>query len=74
MQCEVKLVWEDEVWHSEIENDKFAVTLESGSMDALVERVKTAVQDILEVDFGYTGDIQFIFKAERIDNIKARVS
>ena len=69
----VKLVWDDGVWCSEVDEKDFCVTLESGSLDALIERVKIAVQDILEVDFKYFGDIEFIFQAERADTMKSRV-
>ena len=70
-KCVVKLIWEEGVWRSETADNDFCVVLESGSMDALIERVKIAVLDILETDFKYTGDIQFIFQAERVDNIKS---
>ena len=69
---EVKIDWEEGIWQSEIVNDEFSAVLESGSLDALVERVKTVVQEILEVDFKYSGDIEFIFQAERIDSMKGR--
>ena len=68
-----KLVWDDGVWCSEIDDDDFSVTLESGSLDALIERVKIAVQDILEVDYKYTGEIEFLFLAERADTLKSRI-
>jgi hypothetical protein len=68
-QCKVKLIWDDGIWRSEAEDESFGVTLESGSLDALIERVKIAVQDILEVDFKYTGDIRFLFQAERVDEL-----
>ena len=71
-ECTVKLFWEEGVWHSEAVDEEFDLILESGSLDALVERVKIAVQEILEVDFKYTGDIRFLFQAERIDNMKSR--
>ena len=58
----VKLVWDDGVWRSEVDDKDFCVTLESGSLDALVERAKIAVQDILEVDFKFIGDIEFLFQ------------
>jgi len=69
MKCTIKLNWDDGIWYSEVVDGEFGVTLEHGSYDALIERVKIAVQDIYEVDFGYTGDIQFIFQTERVDNI-----
>jgi len=70
-QCKVKLIWEDGIWRSAAVDEEFAVTLESGSLDALIERVKIAVQDILEMDFNYTGDIKFLFQAKRVDALKA---
>ena len=71
---EVNINWEDGIWQSEITNEEFSAVLESGSLDALVERVKVVVQEILEIDFKYTGDIEFVFQAERTDNMKARVT
>jgi hypothetical protein len=73
-KIEVKIIWEDGVWQSEIENAEFGCVLESGSVDALIERVKTAVQEIYEIDYQYTGEIEFVFHAERTDNTKARVT
>ena len=71
-RCTVKLIWDDGIWYSEVVDEEFCVTLEHGSFDALIERVKIAVQDILEVDFKYTGDIQFLFQTERMDNMKSK--
>jgi len=72
--CKFKLLWEEGAWHSESIDADFDITLESESLDVLVERLKIAVQDILEVDFKYSGDIQFIFQAERVDSMKAQAS
>ena len=72
--CKIKLIWAEDVWHSETIDEAFCLTLESGSLDALIERVKIAAQDIFEVDFNYTGDIQFHFQAERMDNMITRAS
>ena len=71
----IKLIWDDGYWFSKInEGAGFSVTLESNSYDTLVERVKLAIQDILEVDFNYTGDFQCIFQSERIENMNAKAS
>ncbi|MCL2096042.1 MAG: DUF1902 domain-containing protein [Oscillospiraceae bacterium] len=69
----IRINWEDGVWQSEVLEKEFSVVLESGSLDALIERVKTVVQEILETDLKYTGDIEFLFQAERTDSMKARV-
>ena len=70
----IKLFWDEGMWHTEAVDEDFCLVLESGSLDALVERAKIAIQDILEQDFQYTGDIQFHFHAERVDSIKSRAS
>ena len=72
--CVIKMVWEDDIWCAESIDMEFDLVLESDSFDTLIERVKIAVKDILEVDFKYTGDIQFVFQAERMDNVKGLVS
>ena len=52
--------------------DELGITLEDGSFDALVVRVKYAIQDIAEMELGYKGDIQLtIVVRERVDVIKA---
>ena len=72
--CKIEMNWENDTWIAELINGEFDLILESNSYDALVERVKIVVQDVFEVDFKYTGDIQFVFQTERIDNLKARAS
>jgi hypothetical protein len=69
------MVWDDGYWYSIInENAGFGLTLESNSYDALVERVKVAIQDILEVDFKYTGGFKCIFQSEHIESMQAKAS
>ena len=70
----VNLHWEEDTWCAHCDSEEFGLVLESDSLDVLVERVKVAIQDILEVDYKYTGDVQFIFQAERVDSISARAS
>ena len=61
------LSWDDEaaVWVAESE-DIPGLILESGSFDALVERVKIAVPDLLEVDKSLHKQVKLHFKAERM--------
>jgi len=75
MSCVVKLIWsEDEkFWYSKSMCDKFGLTLESGSLDVLIERVKLAVPELLEVA-GYFGDIDLSFEIERHDKVVAVAS
>ena len=70
----MKIVWDDGVWVAEADDDEFGLVLESDSFDALVERVKMAVKDLLEVDLKYTGEVRFVIHAEREDKIMALAS
>jgi hypothetical protein len=72
--CKINIIWDDGIWVAESEDDDFGLILESDSFDALVERVKVAVKDTLEVDLKYTGEIRFIFQAEREDKIETLAS
>ena len=75
MKCTIKLIWsEDEKsWYSKSMSDNFGLTLESGSIDALIERIKVAVPDLLATT-GYTGEIELNFEIERRDKVKAVAS
>ncbi|MCL2071860.1 MAG: DUF1902 domain-containing protein [Oscillospiraceae bacterium] len=73
LKCIVRLTWDDGVWYSKAVTDtaeNIGLTLESGSFDALIERVKIALPEMLELNFGYKGDIKLVFEAERDENIK----
>jgi hypothetical protein len=74
MDCTVKLIWDKETdrWHSETD-DNLCITLESGSFDALVERVRIAAPEMLELNCGYTGPINLSFEAERQETIDVNV-
>ncbi|MDR0908197.1 MAG: DUF1902 domain-containing protein [Spirochaetaceae bacterium] len=63
--CKVELDWDDEasVWLA-TSDDVPGLVLESGSLDALMERVKYAVPDLLNVH-----DAKIDFKAERITEV-----
>ena len=65
MNCTIKLIWsEDEkFWYSKSMDERFEMTLESDSLDILMNRVRVAVPDILELA-GYTGDIELSFVIE----------
>jgi len=63
MQCTVKLIWseEDKFWYSKSMEESFGLTLESGSIDTLIERVRLAVPELLELN-GYIGEIDLFFE------------
>ena len=71
MNCKIKLIWseEEKFWHSESMDERFGLTLESGSLDVLIERVKMAVPEMYEM-IGYKGEINLQFEIERIDKIE----
>ena len=71
-KCTVKLVWDDGIWYTK-SDEELGIVLESGSFDALVERVRIAVPEMLELNCGYTGEILLSFEIERADNLKLRV-
>jgi len=66
MSCIIKLIWNDDekFWYSKSMSDDFGLTLESGSLDVLIERVKLAVPDILELT-GFVGEVDLSFEIER---------
>ncbi|MDR2166475.1 MAG: DUF1902 domain-containing protein [Clostridiales bacterium] len=68
--CKIKMIWEDGIWHTEAE-EGVGLVLESGSFDALVERVRMALPEMLELNFGYSGPVQIVFETERIDVLGA---
>ena len=60
----------DKMWIASCEELK--ITLEEGSFDALVVRMKIAIQEIAEVELGYKGDMKLVITMlDRIDEIKA---
>jgi len=64
------MVWGDGVWCAE-SDDKLGIVLESSSFDTLIERVRTAVPEMYELNFGYTGEIHITFTTIRTDIMKA---
>jgi len=70
MKCTVKLLWDDEScrWHTESE-DIPGLLLESNSCDALIERVRMAAPEMLELNCNYTGAVQLSFETVRVDNL-----
>jgi len=67
MKCIVKLIWDEneKFWYSKSLDERFGLTLESGSLDVLIERVKLAVPEMLGLS-GYTGEIELMFGIERL--------
>ena len=70
MECSVKLIWDKETdrWHSETD-DNLRLTLEAASFDVLVERIRVAAPEMLELNCGYKGAIQIKFEVERTETL-----
>jgi len=76
MEFIVKFTWyEDEkIWLATSSSERFAMTLDHGSFDALLERVKIAISDIAENDLGYSGNINLKLEMDRTVNLNAEVA
>ncbi|MCL1858709.1 MAG: DUF1902 domain-containing protein [Oscillospiraceae bacterium] len=76
MEFTVKFTWYDDekIWLATSSCDKFALTLDHGSFDALLERVKIAMGDIAENELGYSGEIKIKLEIERIVSMNVEVS
>jgi len=72
MKCIVKLIWdvESRTWYTETE-DIPGLILSGSTYDALMERVRFATPEMLELNCDYTGPVQLIFEAERIETVSA---
>ena len=71
MEFLIKCTWHDDenIWVAQTSNEKFALTTDHVSFDALLERVKIAIEDIAEVELGYKGDIKLILDVVRTINL-----
>ena len=74
MDCTIICVFDDESqrWTA-ASDDKYGLVLESNSLEALMERVKIAMPDMLEFTCNYTGPVNLHFRAERITRLEAAV-
>jgi hypothetical protein len=72
MNCTVICKFDDESqrWTAASE-DKYGLVLESNSLEALMERVKIALPDMIEFTHKYTGPINIHFIAERMAFLEA---
>ena len=69
-QFQVVFEYIDKDWIASCE--ELRITLEEGSFDALVVRMKIAIQDIAQIELGHKGDIKLLITMkDRIDEIKA---
>lgn len=70
LKCRVTFAWDEEaaVWIATSE-DVPGLVLESGSFDALVERVKNAIPELLELNKQSPKVIDFTFYSQREDRM-----
>ena len=71
MDCRDMLLWDEETdrWYTKTD-DVPGMSLESGSLDALIEKVRLIAPDMLEINCQYLGPIHFTFVAERKEVIR----
>jgi len=72
MEFTAQFEWHDSerVWVASC--DKLRITLEQASFDALVSRMKVAIQEIAEVELGYSDNIKLIIiTQDRVEEIEA---
>jgi len=67
MAFTVRFTWYDDqnIWHATSSSAHYALTLDHGSFDVLLERVKIALYDIAENDLGYSGRIKIKLEIDR---------
>ncbi len=72
MRCKIVFRWDPEeaVWIA-TSNDVPGLVLESGSFDALVERVKQAVPELVKLNSSGPQDFKLSFFTEREDQVLA---
>ena len=70
MKYIINLIWDNEagVWVA-TSNDIPGLVLESGSFDALIERVRFAVPELLELNNSQTLPLNLTFLSERHERI-----
>lgn len=70
MEYTINLIWDKEagVWVATSE-DVAGLVLESGSLDALIERVKVAVSELLELNQKNIHKANIYFKSERYEEV-----
>ena len=72
MRCKIKFQWdaEEAVWIA-TSDDVPGLVLESGSFDALLERVKQAVPELIALNGGKPLDCRLSYYTEREDQVLA---
>ena len=64
----IKMIWDKSIWIARCED--LGITLEAGSFDALIERVKIAAPEMSELNHNHTGEIELNFVTQRKDMLR----
>lgn len=72
MSYQIQMLWDDEadVWVA-TSDDVPGLVMESGSLDALMERIKTAVPELIALNGTRAPSYKLNFIAQRMENISA---
>ena len=62
----INIMWDDEAYVWIAISDDIPLALESGSYDALIEKVKIAASEIIELNYGRITPANLLFKSERL--------
>ena len=68
----IRMLWDNGYWHTSTDSP-LCLTLNSESYDELVERVKIAAPEMIELNTGYSGNIQLVFVSERTEILSEAV-
>ncbi len=70
MELAIRATWDDEarVWVAE-SDDVPGLVLESGSMDALIERLRYAVPELLALNGKESGTLQMNIVSQRLEQV-----
>ncbi len=70
MELTIRAVWDDEarVWVAE-SDDVPGLVLESGSMDALIERLRYAVPEMLALNGAEKNTVQMSIVSQRLEKV-----
>jgi len=68
----IKMIWDvsEKRWAA-VGSPGMGLVLESDSFDDLVERVKLAAPEMIELNLSYKGPINLYFMSERVDHLEA---
>ena len=68
----IKMIWDsDDARWAAIGSTGMGLVLESDSFDELVERVKLAAPEMIELNLDYKGPINLYFITERMEHLEA---